>query len=49
MINIGTSISDTTIAAATIENNAITDFSNALFTNTFGSTGFTITDNVTAM
>lgn len=49
MINVGTSISDTTISSATIENNAITDFSNALFTDTFGSTGFTITDNVTAM
>lgn len=49
MINVGTSISDTTISTATIENNAITDFSNALFTDTFGSTGFTITDNVTAM
>lgn len=49
MINIGTSISDTTIAAATFENNAITDFSNASFTDTFGTTGFTITDNVTAM
>ena len=49
MINVGTSISNTTISSATIENNAITDFSNALFTDTFGSTGFTITDNVTAM
>lgn len=49
MINVGTSISDTTISSATIENNAITDFSNVSFTDTFGSTGFTITDNVTAM
>lgn len=49
MINVGTSISNTTISSATIENNAITDFSNALFTDTFGSAGFTITDNVTPM
>lgn len=49
MINVGTSISDTTISSATISNSAITDFSNALFTDIFGSTGFTITDNVTAM
>lgn len=49
MINVGTSISNTTISSATISNSAITDFSNAPFTDTFGSTGFTITDNVTAM
>lgn len=49
MINVGTSISDTTISAATIENNSITDFSNASFSDTFGSAGFTITDNVTPM
>lgn len=49
MINVGTSISNTTISSATIANSAITDFSNAPFTDTFGSTGFTITDYVTAM
>lgn len=49
MINVGISISDTTISAASIENNGITDFSNALFADTFGATGFTIADNVTAM
>ena len=49
MINVGTSISDTTISQATIINSAIDDFSNASFTDTFGNTGFTITDNVTAM
>lgn len=49
MINAGTSISNTTIASATLENSAITSFSNALFTDVFGTTGFTITDSVTAM
>lgn len=49
MINVGTSISDTTISTATIENSAITDFSDVSFTDIFRSTGFTITDNVTAM
>lgn len=48
MINVGTSISNTTIASATLENSSITSFSNALFTDIF-DTGFTITDNVTAM
>lgn len=49
MINAGTSISNTTIASATLENSGITSFSNALFTDVFGTTGFTITDSVTAM